>query len=95
MAKQQKGDRRAQRMRAINAQSEAIIASGVCPECGKGLILGKFFQNQWDCPQYGREDYRADPSTESCRFRGVELMSRYAMANDAEREAIQAELKKH
>lgn len=50
------------------AEQRAIIATGVCPQCGAGFRRNLAITGWWQCEQYGAEGFRKDSSKPSCSF---------------------------
>jgi len=48
----------------------AVVASGVCPECGAGLRRNLALAGWWQCAQFGADGFRADSSRPSCSWQG-------------------------
>ncbi len=56
------------RMDAIHANAQAIVATGKCPTCGSGLRRNNSMTGWWQCEQYGAEGFRARPNAPSCSW---------------------------
>jgi ribosomal protein L37AE/L43A len=56
------------RMDASYAEAERIVATGVCPQCGRNLRRNLSLTGWWQCSQLGAEGFRADASQPSCTF---------------------------
>jgi len=50
------------------AESEAIVAKGECPDCGRPLRRNSALTGWWQCSQFGSERFRADPTKPPCSF---------------------------
>lgn len=76
MTKQERGERRAAqaasiaRMEAARAQVRAVVAGGVCPQCGCGLRRNLSMSGWWQCQQFGAEQFRKDATKPSCNWQG-------------------------
>lgn len=57
-----------EREAARKAEAAPIIASGVCPKCGRQLKRNLSLTGWYQCQQYGADTHRADPSQPSCSF---------------------------
>jgi len=70
----ERAERRAERARReaeIEARREAarrIVATGKCPQCGRALRHNNALTGWWQCEQFGAEQFRKDPSADSCSF---------------------------
>lgn len=56
------------KMEALHAEAIAIVATGVCPQCGRKLKRNLSIAGWWQCSQYGAEQFRVDPSQPACSF---------------------------
>jgi len=65
-------DRKAEiaRMAQERARVAAIVALGVCPECGAPLRRNLALTGWWQCAQYGAPGFRADAATPACSWQG-------------------------
>ena len=59
-----------QRMDAIHAKIRAVVATGVCPQCGSAVKRNLSLEGWWQCEQYGSEQFRVRPSQPSCSWQG-------------------------
>ena len=57
-----------QHMDAIRAESERIVATGKCPDCGAPLRYNNAITGWWQCSQLGADGFRADSTKPSCGF---------------------------
>lgn len=55
MTKQQK---HRDRMAQVHAEARAIVATGVCPDCGTALRRNLGLHGWWQCDAYGHPDFR-------------------------------------
>lgn len=46
----------------------AIVATGVCPQCGSPLRRNSAMTGWWQCSQYGAVGFRADANKVTCGF---------------------------
>lgn len=67
MTKAEKAAEKAKREARV-AEAKAIVATGVCPQCGCGLRRNLALSGWWMCQQYGSEGFRKDDSKPSCSF---------------------------
>ena len=67
---QRKAAREAQQARVERAKAEArkIVATGVCPDCGRPLRRNLSLTGWWQCEQFGAVGFRRDASLPSCSF---------------------------
>lgn len=49
-------------------EAKAIVAKGVCPQCGATLRYNSAIAGWWQCSQYGADGFRADTSKPQCGF---------------------------
>ena len=54
------------RMDAIHAEAQAIVATGKCPTCKSDLRRNNSMAGWWQCEQYGAEGFRARADEPSC-----------------------------
>jgi hypothetical protein len=59
-----------ERMEAIYAENRAIVATGKCPHCNRGLRRNLSLTGWWQCEQYGAEHFRKDASQPECTWQG-------------------------
>jgi hypothetical protein len=52
------------------ADTRAVVATGVCPRCGGGLRRNTALAGWWQCQQYGSPQFRALPQEPSCGWQG-------------------------
>ena len=50
------------------AEAQAIVATGICPDCGRKLRRNLSITGWWQCEQLGADTHRADPTKPSCSF---------------------------
>lgn len=50
------------------AEAKAIVATGVCPRCGRRLRRNLALTGWWQCSQLGAVGFRAEPDKPSCEF---------------------------
>ena len=50
------------------AEAQAIVSTGICPQCGAPLKRNLAMTGWWQCEQYGADTHRADPSKPACSF---------------------------
>jgi hypothetical protein len=55
-------------MDALTTKARAIVATGVCPDCGRPLKRNLSIAGWWQCVQYGSEQFRRDKNQPSCAF---------------------------
>ena len=55
-------------MEKAYAEANAIVATGVCPVCGKKLKRNYSLTGWWQCEQFGSEQFRKYPELPSCNF---------------------------
>jgi hypothetical protein len=67
--KQQRAEHRA-RMDAIHAETQAVVDTGVCPDCGSGLRRNLSITGWWQCEQYGAVGFRKDDNRPACDWQG-------------------------
>ena len=48
------------RMEAAKTNARAVVATGICPQCGKGLRRNLSMTGWWQCEQYGSVGFRKD-----------------------------------
>lgn len=67
---QRKTQREAQKARIEKAQAaaRAIVATGVCPECGKPLRRNWSLAGWWQCEQLGAIGFRKNAELPPCSF---------------------------
>jgi len=57
-----------QKLDEAHKEAQAIVATGKCPRCGKGLKRNLALPGWWQCEQYGAPRFRADPEGPECSF---------------------------
>ena len=62
--------RSAERLAKAQAETRAIVASGVCPQCGAGLRRMLAITGWWTCEQKGTEGFRKDSNKPACSWQG-------------------------
>lgn len=68
---EEKRQMRAESLRRIEAarqQAQVIVATGRCPQCGRGLRRNSSLAGWFQCEQFGAIGFRADSSLPSCDF---------------------------
>lgn len=60
----------AARIQAAQAETRAIVASGKCPSCGRGLRRNSSITGWWQCEQLGAVGFRKDATLPSCSWQG-------------------------
>ena len=50
------------------AEAQATVATGCCPQCGAGLRRNLALTGWWQCEQFGAEGFRKDSSKPACSF---------------------------
>lgn len=60
----------AARMEAVFAAVEAVVATGVCPDCGAPLRRNLSLTGWWQCSQHGAPGFRADATRAPCSWQG-------------------------
>lgn len=58
------------RMDKIHAEVSAIVQTGKCPDCGRGLKRNLSMAGWYQCEQLGAEGFRKDASLPSCSWQG-------------------------
>jgi hypothetical protein len=58
------------RMDLARARTRAIVAAGVCPDCGRRLRRNSSLLGWYQCSQFGATAFRADPEQPSCAWQG-------------------------
>ena len=48
--------------------NRAVVATGKCPLCARGLKRNLALSGWWQCEQYGAAGFRADAAAPSCSF---------------------------
>lgn len=59
-----------ERMNAAREEVRRIVATGVCPQCGRKLKRNLSMTGWWQCSQFGAIGFRADPEQPSCSWQG-------------------------
>lgn len=59
-----------ERMNAAREEVRRIVATGVCPQCGRKLKRNLSLTGWWQCSQFGAIGFRADPEQPSCSWQG-------------------------
>jgi len=60
----------AARIAAAHTATRAIVATGICPDCGRGVRRNSSLTGWWQCSQYGAEGFRADATRPPCHWQG-------------------------
>lgn len=65
-------DQLARALRLEDARQEVIriVATGVCPQCGRKLRQNLSLTGWWQCSQFGAVGFRADAEQPSCDWQG-------------------------
>jgi len=58
------------RIKAAHEATQAVVASGHCPECGAGLRRNLSLAGWWQCEQLGADNFRKDAAKPSCSWQG-------------------------
>lgn len=58
------------RIAESQAKVRAIVATGVCPHCSRGLRRNLSLAGWWQCEQFGAEGFRAESSLPACNWQG-------------------------
>ena len=58
------------KLAAIQAEVRAVVATGCCPDCGRGLRQNLAILGWWQCEQYGAVGFRKDATQPSCGWQG-------------------------
>lgn len=76
MSKTERAARKAERaasdarIAAQQAETRAVVASGVCPKCGCGLRSNLSLSGWIQCEQLGAIGFRKDASRPACSWEG-------------------------
>ena len=72
MTKAQAEMRRVSQERIAKAQADtlAVVQSGVCPQCGGKPKRNMSIRGWWQCEQLGAVGFRKDPNRPSCDWQG-------------------------
>lgn len=60
----------AARIAVAKAATRAIVQTGRCPQCGRGLRRNSSLAGWWQCEQLGAETHRADSTQPPCSWQG-------------------------
>ena len=60
----------AARIAAAQAETLAIVRTGVCPKCGGKLQRNFSLSGWWQCSQFGAVTHRARPEAPPCSWQG-------------------------
>lgn len=60
----------AERIAQQQAETRAVVATGKCPQCGRGLRRNLSLTGWWQCEQLGAEGFRKDPNAPACSWQG-------------------------
>lgn len=58
------------RITAHQAETQAIVKTGKCPVCGRGLRRNLSILGWWQCEQLGAVGFRKHPELPSCNWQG-------------------------
>lgn len=61
---------RDERIAKAQAETRAVVATGVCPTCGSRLRRNSSIAGWWQCEQLGAETHRARPNDKPCSWQG-------------------------
>jgi NMD protein affecting ribosome stability and mRNA decay len=59
---------RAKEREARLQHNQAIVQTGLCPDCGSKLKRNCAMSGWWQCEQFGSEQFRARPNAPECNF---------------------------
>lgn len=60
----------AARIAAEQAKTNAIVATGKCPECSRKLRRNSSITGWWQCSQFGAVGLRAEADKPPCNWQG-------------------------
>ena len=55
----------------LRAEGLAVVQTGRCPTCGKGLSRNRAITGWWQCEQYGAEGFRKDSTLPPCSWQVI------------------------
>ncbi len=58
------------RIQAAKEQTRAVVARGICPDCGSGIRRNLSLTGWYQCEQLGAEGFRKDASKPACSWQG-------------------------
>ena len=58
------------RIAAAQAATRAVVATGICPDCGTRLRRNMSLTGWWQCAQLGAVGFRLDPTKPACNWQG-------------------------
>ena len=53
---------------ARKSEAQAIVAAGICPQCGAGVHRNSALSGWYQCDQYGAAGFRKDSEKPACGF---------------------------
>ena len=59
-----------ERIEMLKEQVQAIVNTGICPECKADLKRNLSMTGWWQCEQLGAVGFRKDPTKSSCNWQG-------------------------
>lgn len=59
-----------ERIRKAQEETRKVVASGVCPECGSGIVRNLSLTGWYQCAQYGAVGFRKDANKPACSWQG-------------------------
>lgn len=59
-----------ERIAKAQAATQAVVASGACPECGAKVKRNLSLTGWYQCEQLGAEQFRKDSSKPACSWQG-------------------------
>jgi ribosomal protein L37AE/L43A len=68
MKTQSKKAQQIARLEALHSEARAIVATGKCPTCGRGLKANLAITGWWMCEQRGAVEFRKHADQPSCDF---------------------------
>jgi ribosomal protein L37AE/L43A len=67
-AKREAREAAQKRLTAALSEARDVVATGVCPTCGRPLRRNLALLGWWQCSQFGADGFRADSTQPSCDF---------------------------
>lgn len=58
------------RIAEAQAETRRVVATGCCPQCGRGLRRNLSLTGWWQCSQFGSEAFRIEPTQAPCNWQG-------------------------
>lgn len=59
-----------ERRNKAHAETQAVVTSGICPQCGSKIRRNLSLTGWYQCEQFGAETHRKDPNKPSCSWQG-------------------------